>query len=1031
LEVLAMSQLEPSSGDSAPSSREIGDQFEQAWDSNATLFNNIDEFLAKAGLPPADSPDGQAAFREVVKRDLELRLQAKQSIHADQYLAQYPKLTADPSFVTELREAEQERAPQADASDYEILEPLGKGGMGVVYRARQLSLGRFVALKMLLGGRPASATELQRFHLEAEAVARLEHPGIVPVYDFGEYEGHPYFSMKLIAGGSLAKRLDEFAWPEAGPARERARRRVKLLELLIPVAEAVHYAHQRGILHRDLKPGNILLDEEGRPHVTDFGLAKWLPVPGGSPASAAGSDDGALTETGVILGTPNYMAPEQAAGRPDAVATTADVYGLGAILYQLLTGKPPFREATTLETLRALVEREPVRPRLLRPNLDRDLETVCLKCLEKDPARRYGSAKELADELRRCLHGEPILARPIQPWARAGRWCRRNPVLASLSATLLLSLFAIIGLGIARWQSAVEHAQKMEEKEAVAQAAKTQAEAERDRAETAKIRAEKAEKEANDNLQMAEQRKRATMWQAAQFALARGQRAEALTLYDSLAAAVPAEERTLLRVERLPCLFLQEHWPRLHAELKELSALPLPEKLRARVLLHRGDVGLWEVTGQLPAPARHDLEEALRIPGGLNDADAAYARGLLTDSVFEAVRQYELALQHQPFHARARVALLMELVLSGQFEAAQQQLNLAVAAHREDPSVAAAGVLLSLLRHDAAAGKQHLQQLRSLLNRERFDRLASILNSLEKALQRNEDLQGFSQLNQVLAAFQLGPLLQQGPALGLASPSLTRSAQMVVALLEIYRSVYWAMFFGGDAEALCRRCEELAKKHPEGCIRLLQVCGRSLLVMQHLRANRFERSCQESVRIYDLLEEVARRPTLTLTKAYQHDADWMRALLQASWLAERLQTAALMAASFQMRPDVPGATIFNPWLPLSKHGEKLLLVPRRYDRPLVWRLAADSQVNVPIRDTHFSTYLLHFPAEDARLLLADWEADEPGKVLPLKLRAKFEEHQGEPQLALGYAERALRLAPADRELQRQRERLQKQGQRQP
>jgi tRNA A-37 threonylcarbamoyl transferase component Bud32 len=303
---------------------------------------------------------------------------------------------------------------------YEIVKVLGRGGMGVVYQARHLKLNRVVALKMILAGDHAGEHDLARFLAEAEAVAALQHPHIVQLYEYGQHNGLPFFTLEFVGGGNLADRL-------AGkplPPREAAR-------LVEQLARGVQAAHGRGIVHRDLKPANVLLTPDGTPKITDFGLAKKLNVGSG------------LTAPGAVMGTPSYMAPEQAAGRTEAIGPACDVHALGAILYECLTGRPPFQAATLPETLLQVLRAEPRSVRQFQPGVPRDLETICHKCLQKEPARRYANALDLAEDLRRFQAGEPIAARPVGLGERAWRWCRRNPVVVGLTG-LLLAVTAVL-----------------------------------------------------------------------------------------------------------------------------------------------------------------------------------------------------------------------------------------------------------------------------------------------------------------------------------------------------------------------------------------------------------------------------------------------------------------------------------------------------------------------------------------------------------------------------------------------------------
>ena len=378
----------------------------------AKIFSDAPEGLcARCVLKTALAmpPEASVAGVDVEPRQPQLRTFTRQC----DCCARYKKATRAAELLGEL-------------GDYELLEEIGRGGQGVVFRARQKSLNRTVALKVISLGQWASKAHLKRFRLEAEAAARLEHPGIVPIHEVGERDGSCYFSMKFVEGGQL----DEVVRRTPMSIRQA-------VELITKVARTVHYAHEHGILHRDIKPGNILLDAKGEPHLTDFGLARLVET------------ESTVTRTLEVLGTPSYMAPEQAVGNNAAISSVTDVYGLGAVLYQLLTGQPPFAGGTTYETIKLLLDTEPRQPRLLNPKIDHDLSTICLKCLEKDPKRRYSSALALAEDLERWLKHEPIQAR------RTGLFTRRQKMGAAQSNQRASGSFAT-GVGCGRWMEYLE-----------------------------------------------------------------------------------------------------------------------------------------------------------------------------------------------------------------------------------------------------------------------------------------------------------------------------------------------------------------------------------------------------------------------------------------------------------------------------------------------------------------------------------------------------------------------------------------------
>jgi serine/threonine-protein kinase len=416
-------------------------RFKQAWQTG-TSRPCLEDFLTD--VPAAAR---SLLLRELLALELDHRRQANEPVTPEEYAGRFPDHLADVRAVFSDEtptvgplEGSRESPPTpattpANATvapgppvvpGYEILGKLGEGGMGVVYQARQVRADRLVALKMIKAGVEASPDQLRRFRNEAEAVARLQHPHIVQIHEVGEADGRPYFSLEFVEGGSLAHKLKGGALPP--------RQAAQLVEV---VARAVHAAHQKGIVHRDLKPANILLTAEGSPKVTDFGLVKRLDVEQGQ------------TQSGAVLGTPSYMAPEQASGRIHAIGPATDVYALGVLLYEMLTGRPPFRGEEKLGVLVQVVSEEPVAPSRRQPKVHRDLETICLKCLAKIPGKRYASALDLADDLQRFLGGEPIVARPVSRLERLVKWVRRKPLAAALGS--LGALTVLFGGSLVLW----------------------------------------------------------------------------------------------------------------------------------------------------------------------------------------------------------------------------------------------------------------------------------------------------------------------------------------------------------------------------------------------------------------------------------------------------------------------------------------------------------------------------------------------------------------------------------------------------
>lgn len=557
----------------------------------------------------------------------------------------------------------------ATFGDFELLAKIAQGGMGVVYKARDRKLNRVVAVKMILSGRLASDEAVRRFYTEAEAAARLDHPDIVPVYETGTRDGQHYMVMAFIEGGSLATHLKDGPLPPRHAA-----------ELTRRLADAIAYAHGKGIIHRDLKPGNVLLHAAGvrnqeieaksrtsdaNPRITDFGLAKLA------------QNDSELTATGQVMGTPAYMPPEQAAGRVAEVGPAADIYSLGAILYCTLTGRPPFQAATPVETLRLVLEREPVAPRLLNPSVPRDLETICLKCLYKDAPRRYSSAAALADDLRRFLAGRPIIARTAGPIERSAKWIRRNPLAAGLIVALTVGVVGSSSGAVIAWR---------QRDRAVA--------AEQQRSSEAQQRAE-------------EQRQRLidSHLAAANLAFQRGAWREAVAAYES----AEAEGLTLtipMRLKRVRALFSLSQITRVQQELDALTADAdeLGEQ-RALVDLYRGDLQL----GVNNVEAERLLQRALA--GKLPESDAWYARGLLARRTAEALRCFHNAVAADRFHREARGFIGMMLPILGRTDEGLRWLEQCELLFPEDPQFQLLLGMCYELRGDPQAAEPRWQRI--------------------------------------------------------------------------------------------------------------------------------------------------------------------------------------------------------------------------------------------------------------------------------------------------------------------------------
>jgi serine/threonine protein kinase len=858
----------------------------------------------------------------------------------------------------------QDSASLIEVPGYQVVKLLGRGGMGAVYEAVHLQLRRTVALKVLP---PAyySPHAVDRLHVEARAISLLDHPNIVRVYDVGVIrDGLPYIAMELLPGGSLKEWLSQ---------PRTLQERTKLVREL---AVAVAFAHDKGVIHRDLKPANVLLAADGTPKVIDFGLAKLL------------DRDGGLTQSGHWMGTPGYMAPEQARAGSSAISTRADIYGLGGVLYWLLTGRAPFVAATVAETLNQVREQEPVPPRVLVPNLPRDLDAICLKCLRKNPQDRYAGARELADDLQRFLDAAPIRARPVPRWERTARWARRNPAHAAfLACAVIVTFLIIVNLAVATvlWQRQVQASKKQAEDEALGR-----------------------------------------LIDAAQFALDQGQLAEARARFDQALKAAPPEQGPALEVRRLRCLFAHGHWDELRAELDRLSDRDdLSDRLRAEVLLHRGDVDLCDPAPDQQESARRLIRAALEVPDGLASADAAYARGLLDESTFDAVRHFEEALAREPHHLRANAALLMELVLSGQFEPARRQAERMAATFPDEPVPPLALALMATLQEDGAARDRQLTELRRLVaDPALMAGLEAAFTALDEAIRATHDRHGSKQATGWMVSPALFSQVRQGvnplggkdisAVIGIAVPILNRPARMIEDLAQAYLRLVL-----GDATGAAALLAAAEKKYPESLLRLIDADAH-LSLATALEHQGDRNGCfRESRRAYELAEEAAEAPTLMPFGPYRHNADWFCLLVEVSWGAQqRADTARLAAAALSPPFTHPLATVAT----LAAGEERLRTYPVRKDRRHLLRVVANSGAHDEARSELLPRLLDYFATDDARLLLADWADDAPKDPVPFRLRANLELARENFAEAARWAEKGLAGSPDDAELLKLRDR---------
>jgi serine/threonine protein kinase len=976
--------------DDAAAAAEIGDRFEKAWrpDQPPAHFD--------AYLPPPDSALRRAVLGDLCIRDLDLRFLHGLSAHVEDYLGRYPELQHDHAALIELILAEYDqrchRAPDTDFEDYRRRFPalaeelagrrarlpqipgftleaeLGRGGMGVVYRARQHDLQRTVALKMILYADTAGEEQRRRFHQEARAVAQLQHPNIIQIHQVGEHDGHPYLALEFVDGGSLEKRLDGTPWPAHTAA-----------EFVETLARAIEHCHRHNIIHRDLKPANILL-VSGRvvsgewsrpttdrspltthqPKISDFGLAKHLDRDSGNTAS------------GAILGTPSYMAPEQAEGQSQLVTPATDVYALGVILYELLTGRPPFKGVSRLDTLHQVRTREPVPPRQLQPKVPRDLETICLKCLRKEPLKRYATAEALADDLRCFRDDKPIQARPMPSWERGWRWCRRNPWRAGFGGLTA----AIVGLLVVLLLSYL-HSEQL----------------------TAVYR-------------------RGEQLTNARAAAARGAWRNALGLYEPLITGPHWPDQQHLEVERLPGFLAVNDRDRFAQEIERLAARDDLGSDAALVKLLRAEFYLCRPERQ--EEARRLIHEALAESGQLSDSDRAYAQALITPSSNRMTALLKDAIAQAPFHHRAHRAYLMARVLRGEFAEARQQAAFMRLHFPDDPLTDYAEALLAVLEGDRDAGLAKLAPLDQKLGPDQRAQIEQYLKKLAAALDKWNDL--------ALGPGDVGRLRLQVQALrDLTNPGLEAlafnvpSAALLIQTLDqlaqnevVFEQIKNPRHGPNELPALRKSSERLAAISQDSPDALF-LCMRALIHLQLavplIDAARMPEARRELQTMRDLFQQATTAPTLLPRAPLRYQARVI-ALGGEACLLRAPEEEPTPAQLRRLREDCAWITAEERWPQMHSFGAMLAASLMTLD------LTAEQQkewhMDQPANRERFKARM-QVLYEYGRRILMDCRQDDPKNPKPLIQLATLELKAERPEAALQAAREALTLAPSHKD----------------